>query len=98
MSSPQSKGSSHYVVTGEELLTEKFHDLTLVFILVSKEIINCSLSVTTLYVRYNLILTWMTCSVIEQNTLLCGFFQQKLKKYPITIPVPSDLAFTHSSH
>jgi len=31
-------------VTGDELLTEKFHELTLVSILVNKEIINCSLS------------------------------------------------------
>jgi hypothetical protein len=59
MSSPQSGASSHYVVKGDELLTEKFYDLTSVFI-VSKEIINSSLSVMTLYVRYNLILIWLT--------------------------------------
>jgi len=76
MSSPQSGANSHYVLTGDELLTEKFYDLTLAFIVVSKEIINCSLSVTTLYVRYNLILTWLTCSVTEQDTLLCVFFNR----------------------
>jgi len=83
MSSPQSGANSHYVLTGNELLTEKFYDLTLAFIVVSKEITNCSLSVTTLYVRYlsvttlyvryNLILTCLTCSVTEQDTLLCVF-------------------------
>jgi len=80
MSSPQSGASSHFVVKGDELLTEQCYDLTSVLIVVSKEIITCSLTVTTLYVRYNLILTWLTCSVTEQDTLLCVFFSTEVKK------------------